>query len=127
MVYLGLHTVMQYWDLYDCMDDFDMMVFNVLETTLTTGSYLAMIILQCNKQLEGVVIRMKGYIADVSLLKDEEKLLYHGHSKTVYLMSKYTIIAAATTAYLMYARPLIKVLRGHQGILRPFDISLGFV
>ncbi|XP_076665047.1 odorant receptor Or2-like [Andrena cerasifolii] len=33
----------------------------------------------------------------------------------VYLLSKYTIIAAATTAYLMYVRPLIKVLRGHQG------------
>ncbi|XP_076665023.1 odorant receptor 43a-like [Andrena cerasifolii] len=115
IMYLSLHTVMQYWDLYDCMDNFDLMVLNVLETTLTSATYVALIILQSNKRLESVVIGMKGYIADVSLLGDEEKLLYHGHNNVAYLFGKYAIIATSTTAYLMYVRPLIKVLRDHQG------------
>ena len=116
MVYLSLHTFMQYWDLYDYMGDFDIVVLNVLETTIMTSTFAALIILQRNKRLEDAIIGMRKYIADVSLLEDtQEKRVYHTHNSVAYFFGKYAIIVACSTASLMYMRPLIRVLLGYQG------------
>ncbi|XP_076665022.1 uncharacterized protein LOC143367271 [Andrena cerasifolii] len=115
MTYFGLHTIMQYWDLYDYKDNFDLMVLNVLETTLTTSTFVAMIIFESNKGLGSVITRMKGYIANVSLLADQEKRLYHHHNNVGYHFGKYAIIITICTGYTMYMRPLLKILRVHLG------------
>ena len=108
---------MEFWDLYDYKHNFDMMVRNVLELVLTSTSYASLIILQRNTQLKDAIIGMRGYLAEVSLLENEERLLYHGQNNLAYRIGKYTVIMTTTTGYLVYLHPLLAMLHSHPGIL----------
>ncbi|XP_076634705.1 uncharacterized protein LOC143348414 [Colletes latitarsis] len=134
VVYYILHLIIGYWDLYDCRGDVDLMVINILETMVTTSSYLGLLLINIRrKELGEVIVTMKREIASDNLFENsDEKLLYSTYNTICYRFSKYTAMASFFIIATMYPRPLIDLLissnRGNETVLLqlPFRAHIMF-
>ncbi|XP_053994034.1 uncharacterized protein LOC128884585, partial [Hylaeus volcanicus] len=109
LVYVALFLVMQYWDFYESLDDVNLAVQNLLESLVTTSSYLVLILIKLNaKKLKDVVVKMKREITDKNTFKDNvEKRLYYEYNIICNRFVKYATIATFITMVLMYTHPMI--------------------
>ncbi|XP_076181191.1 odorant receptor 43a-like [Ptiloglossa arizonensis] len=114
MLYFVVHLIMGYWDLYDCLDDVDMTVINVLETMVLTSNIFALIIVRHTKKLEKVIIMVKKEVRDAKSFENlEEKRLYLNYNSISCRFAKYWTIVSFITIYLIYLRPLIHLITSY--------------
>ncbi|XP_076181186.1 uncharacterized protein LOC143153653 [Ptiloglossa arizonensis] len=111
MLYFGQLIVMEFWDVCDHLDNFELLIVSSMEVILTTGIYIVFIMVRCSKQLEPTIVAMKREIADDTIYENnEEKRLYLGYNSVSYKVSKYIVMSSMTTLVLQYLRPLIHLL-----------------
>ncbi|XP_076659045.1 odorant receptor 43a-like isoform X2 [Halictus rubicundus] len=102
---------MQLWDLYDTLHDFQALLVNATELSLTMSMLFSLVLIRTNKKLIVVVENIQRDIQDTMFFKnDEEKRLYRKYNIISVYFGKYVSVFAFIIAYMMYVRPLIGLL-----------------
>ncbi|XP_078042857.1 putative odorant receptor 85d isoform X2 [Augochlora pura] len=120
-------AVLQLWDLYDVLHDFEGLIENVSVLPLTLTIPFALVLIRTNKKLSVVIKKIRSDIKGAILFEnDEEKRLYQKYNNISFYFGKYVSIFTFVNTYMMYIRPLIGLviytLADHGNNTRPYEL-----
>nr|XP_033333876.1 uncharacterized protein LOC117224827 [Megalopta genalis] len=109
--YVFLLTMLEIWDLYDVVHDFDALIQIAGELPLTISMLCALVLIRTNKKLIIVIEKIEKDINGAMLFEnDEEKRLYLRYNNISFYIGKYGSLISVTVSYMMYFRPLASLL-----------------
>ncbi|THK33204.1 odorant receptor 13a [Diachasma alloeum] len=130
-VYLTLHLVMEYVELFAAFGNFNATVFSVVEVSMQTMVYAKLIVFRHSAMLRRLIDATKDELAENLYENYEEKKLYLKYNSLSKLYYKVSVPYVMTAACVYYLRPVVtSLLIGNFGtndsMVLPFHITLPY-
>ncbi|XP_076766929.1 uncharacterized protein LOC143433478 [Xylocopa sonorina] len=109
-LYIFVHIIMMYMDLFDVLGDLNGMVDNVMDNTAITTTFFMFFLLRFNKLIKQAITIIKQEIADIKFENVEEMRLYFAYHNISDRFSRYVIAASFVVVFLIYLLPLIQLI-----------------
>nr|XP_033333838.1 uncharacterized protein LOC117224806 [Megalopta genalis] len=111
VLYFLFLILMQAWDTYDVLHNFETLVVSATEWPVSVSVTLILVLIRTNKRLPAVIEKIQNDInGAISFENDEEKRRYRKYNNISVYFGKYVSVFAFVVAYMMFARPLIDLM-----------------